>query len=118
MAAQQTQYCLQFYVPKKNTAEVIAAVHETGAGSYPSTYPGGPSLYHECAFITTGTGRFKPSKDAMPHIGKAGEVEDVPEDKVEIMCFGKDIAEAAVKALLASHPYEQVPYFLIKGEDW
>lgn len=104
------QYCLQFYVPKQDTTRVVAAIHQTGAGNYPG------ALYHECAFITAGTGRFTPSNDAVPHIGRAGQAEYVAEDKVEIMCFGKDVAQAAIKALLSAHPYEQIPYMLIRGE--
>ena len=106
-----TPYQLQFYVPKPNTAAVLSAVHKTGAG----TYPGG--IYGECAFITSGTGTFRPLAGANPAIGKVGDVEEVEENKVEVMCLGKESMMAAVKALKAAHPYEQVAYFVLKGEE-
>jgi len=106
-----TPYQLQFYVPKSNTAAVLSAVHKTGAG----TYPGG--IYGECAFITSGTGTFRPLTGANPAIGKVGDVEEVEEDRVEVMCLGKESTIAAVKALKTAHPYEQVAYFVLKGEE-
>lgn len=110
-SSDQTPYQLQFYVPKANTAEVLAAIHKTGAG----IYPGG--IYGECAFITSGTGTFRPSEGAKPVIGKVGDVEKVEENKVEVMCFGRHIMQDAVKALKEAHPYEQVAYVVVKGEE-
>lgn len=106
-----TPYQLQFYVPKPNTTAVLSAVHKTGAG----TYPGG--IYGECAFITSGTGTFRPLAGANPAIGKVGDVEKVEEDKVEVMCLGRNCMLDAVKALKKSHPYEQVAYFVVRGEE-
>lgn len=105
-----TPFQLSFYVPKAHTASVLAAVHESGAGRY----PGG--LYGECAFISSGTGTFRPLEGANPNIGKVGDVERVEEEKVEVMCFGKTCVSAAVEALKKAHPYEQVAYLVVKGE--
>jgi len=105
-----TPYQLQFYVPQAKTTAVLSAVHQTGAGNY----PGG--IYGECAFITSGTGTFRPLAGANPAIGKVGHVERVEEDKVEVMCLGKDCMIAAVRALKEAHPYEQVACFIVKGE--
>lgn len=104
-------YQLSFYVPKEHTSSVLAAVHKTGAG----TFPGG--IYGECAFISTGTGTFRPLQGSNPNIGSVGEVEKVEEDKVEMMCFGKQCVIDAVEALKKAHPYEQVAYLVVKGED-
>ena len=105
-----TPYQLQFYVPKENTADVLSAVHKTGAGAF----PGG--IYGEWAFITGGTGTFRPLEGANPAIGKVGDAERVAEDKVDVMCFGKQVMLESVKALKEAHPYEQVAYFVVKGE--
>lgn len=103
-----TKYLLMFHVPKPNTDEVVAAVHKTGAG----TYPGG--LYKECAFITPGTGTFRPSEKANPHIGTPGDVEKVEENQVQVYCDGTGCMKEAVKALKQAHPYEQVAYFVVQ----
>lgn len=103
-------YQLQFYVPKPDTNKVLAAVHAKGAGRY----PGG--LYGECAFIYPGTGTFRPLENANPAIGKVGEAEQVEENKVEVLCVGRECMLSAVKALKEAHPYEQVAYFVFKAE--
>lgn len=103
-----TPYTLTFYVPTTNTAAVLSAVHSTGAGSYP--------LYDQCAFISPGTGTFRPLKGATPAIGSVGDVERVQEDRVEVFCLGRECAVKAVEKLIEAHPYETVAYFVVKGE--
>ncbi|KAJ9651841.1 hypothetical protein H2198_008906 [Neophaeococcomyces mojaviensis] len=104
-------YQLQFYVPKADTDKVLAAVHAAGAGKY----PGG--LYGECAFIYPGTGSFRPLENANPAIGKVGDLEKVEENKVEVLCIGRECMLDAVKALKEAHPYEQVAYFVFRAEN-
>lgn len=107
-APDTTPYTLTFYVPTTHTTTVLSAVHSTGAGSYP--------LYDQCAFLTPGTGTFRPLKGATPAIGSVGDVERVQEDRVEIFCLGRECAVRAVEKLIEAHPYEQVAYFVVKGE--
>lgn len=109
-ASDNTQYTLTFYVPQANTKSVLAAVHSTGAGAYPG------ALYDQCAFITAGTGTFRPLAGAKPAIGSVGDVEMVEEDRVEVLCVGGECMRNAVRALKTAHPYEQVAYFVVKGE--
>lgn len=106
-----TPYTLSFYVPTESTSAVLAAVHTTGAGSY----PGG--LYDKCAFMTTGTGTFRSLEGSTPAIGTVGEVERVEEHRVEVLCVGRECMSKAVQKLKEAHPYEQVAYFVVKGED-
>lgn len=108
---QKTKYQLVFYVPKDDTDSVLQAVYDAGAGQW----PGG--LYEDCAFISSGTGTFKPTQTANPHIGTAGSVEEVNENKVEVICAGEECMIRTVKALKQAHPYEQVAYFVFKAED-
>lgn len=103
-----TPYTLVFYVPTTDTTAVLSAVHSTGAGRYP--------LYDQCAFLTTGTGTFRPLKGATPAIGSVGDVERVHEDRVEVFCLGRECAVKAVEKLIEAHPYEQVAYYVVKGE--
>lgn len=136
-------YQLTFYVPTKDTSAVLAAVHATGAGTWPNspeelgtmgnndnitttatstgaaaTLPPPPApKYVEAAFITRGTGQFRPTEHADPHIGSAGgQVEYVVEDKVEMVVVGTELMRRAVAALRAAHPYEVVAFFVTRCE--
>lgn len=46
-----------------------------------------------------GTGQFRPGDAANPHIGKVGELEEVPEARVETLCIGGGVVRKAVEAL-------------------
>jgi hypothetical protein len=87
------RFKLVFRVPTSALASCKTAVFSAGAGRFPD------GLYTECAFTTLGTGQFRPSDKANPHIGKPGEIEEVSEARVEILCVGEDVARNAVKAL-------------------
>lgn len=104
-------YILTFYVPITATSAVLSAVHSAGAGSY----PGG--LYDKCAYLTRGTGTFRPLAGSNPNIGNVGDVERVEEDRVEVLCVGRPCMVNAVEKLKETHPYEQVPYYVVKGEE-
>merc|ERR1712000_669770 len=84
----KTLYKMTFYVPTPSTKSVLEAVWSTGAGTWPNG-PGhvaeAPPKYTETCFISSGTGQFKPSVHADPHIGKSGVVEYVQEDRVEMV---------------------------------
>jgi len=94
---------LTFFVPVENTQQVLDALFETGAGSI--------GEYSECSFRVTGTGTFKPSQKANPHIGTQLKLEEVREDRVELM-FPAYLEGAVVAALKKAHPYEEVAYYL------
>ncbi|KIV91843.1 hypothetical protein PV10_06336 [Exophiala mesophila] len=120
-----TMYQLTFYVPTQDTQRVLSAVHATGAGTWPndSNSPekfdnvADPPKYVEVAFITRGTGQFRPTEHAKPHIGTAGgEVEYVDENKVEMVVMGTEVMRKAVEALKETHPYEVVAFFVTRCE--
>lgn len=71
------------------------AIFATGAG----VYEGGK--YVQVAFTLTGQGQFTPVADAgaVPHTGSTGQLAQVLEYRVEIICEGRDVAKAAVAAL-------------------
>ena len=60
------------FCPKSETEGVLEAIHKAGAGSIGN--------YKNCAFVTDGTGSFRPNEDADPHIGKANKLEKVAEE--------------------------------------
>lgn len=91
------------FVPGDHTQRVIAALSFDGAGRI--------GEYTECAFVTRGTGQFRPGDDTRPHIGSPGRVEHVSEDRVEMVMRTQDI-DAVLYHLREAHPYEEVPYDL------
>ncbi|KIW93366.1 uncharacterized protein Z519_05971 [Cladophialophora bantiana CBS 173.52] len=113
----KTIYKLTFYVPPANTQACLSALWATGAGTWPND-DGGPALYTDTAFISRGTGQFKPSAAANPHIGAPGQVEYVEEDRVEMVVVGTQTCRTAVQVLRKAHPYEVVALFVARCEDF
>ncbi|MHA3834200.1 hypothetical protein ACXR8F_00620 [Terrabacter sp. AAH1] len=96
---------LVFYSPVESTEDVLAAVHGAGAGALGD--------YRECAFVTRGTGRFRPVAGARPAIGTVGDLERLPEDRVEVV-LERSLRGAVVAALRAAHPYEEPAFHVIE----
>ncbi|KAJ5473194.1 NGG1p interacting factor 3NIF3 [Penicillium sp. IBT 31633x] len=105
------RYKLIFFVPPESVDLCKEAIFATGAGSF----PGGK--YTKCCFQTVGTGQFLPSEGANPAVGAVGALERCEEIRAEIMCLGRDVMLNAVKALIATHPYEEVAYEVYKMEN-
>lgn len=105
------RYKLVFFVPTAQVESCKDAIFATGAGSY----PGGK--YTRVCFQTPGLSQFLPGEGANPHIGTVGTIERVQEMRVEILCVGRETMLEAVKALVKTHPYEQVAYEVYKLED-
>lgn len=90
---------LVVFVPEENADMVRKALGEAGAGKI--------GEYSYCSYSIKGVGRFKPSKDANPHIGSAGELEAVDEERIEVACE-KDQAAKIIEVIKKVHPYEEV----------
>lgn len=89
------------FVPTDSTPKVLDAVAGAGAGTI--------GEYTHCSYRVQGTGTFLPSERARPAVGERGELNEVEEDRLEIL-VPRDGLEGAVDALLQSHPYEEVAY--------
>jgi hypothetical protein len=96
---------LVFYVPVDATERVLDAVLAAGAGAIGD--------YRDCAFVTRGTGQFRPVHGANPAIGTVGELEKVSENRVELV-LDRTLRGAVVSALLAAHPYEEPAFHLLE----
>lgn len=94
-------YKLAFFVPIEDAESVKQAVFEAGAGRIGN--------YDHACFQTLGTGQFRPTGEANPHIGSVGSLEKVEEFKVELLCDEAHI-HGAIAALKLAHPYEEVAY--------
>jgi hypothetical protein len=110
-SAAPDRYKLVFFVPTENAEACKEAIFAVGAGSF----PGGK--YTKCCFQTHGTGQFLPGDGANPAIGAVGEVEQVEELRVEVMCIGRDLMLNAVEELVRAHPYEEVAYEVYRMEN-
>ena len=56
-----------------------------------------------------------PTQKANPFIGKLGQLEIIPEHKVEMVCASEYIDEA-ISALKITHPYDEIAYCVIRME--
>jgi dinuclear metal center YbgI/SA1388 family protein len=89
------------FVPVEATAKVLDAVSEAGGGVI--------GEYSHCSFRVRGTGTFLPSENADPAVGDRGALNEVEEDRLEVI-VPKDRLAAAVQAMVDAHPYEEVAY--------
>jgi len=87
----KAKHKIAFFVPTSSLETCKDAVFAAGAGRYPD--------YSECCWTTFGTGQFRPINYANPHIGHVGELTEVEEARVEILCVGEQVARKAVLAL-------------------
>ena len=90
------------FCPADNTEQVLKAVHQAGAGNI--------GHYRDCAFISSGTGTFRPDQQADPHIGQANVLEKVNEDRIEVI-LPRFLQGPVLSALKQAHPYEEVAYY-------
>jgi dinuclear metal center YbgI/SA1388 family protein len=86
------------YVPIDDTQKLIDALAAAGAGEVGD--------YDRAAWTSSGETTFRPLDGAKPTIGKIGEIEVVPESRVE-MVLPRHRRRAIVEALKAVHPYEE-----------
>jgi dinuclear metal center YbgI/SA1388 family protein len=86
------------YVPQENAQAVREAVFAAGAGHIGD--------YSHCSWSVTGIGQFLPHEGAAPAIGSIGTVEQVTEDRVEVVAPAR-VRAAVLAAMRAAHPYEE-----------
>ncbi len=91
------------FVPAGKEAEVRNALFEAGCGCIGN--------YDSCSYNLKGEGTFRAQEGCRPYCGKIGEMHTEPEVRIETIVpeYNK---KAAVKALLAIHPYEEPAYDL------
>lgn len=88
------------YVPVEHADAVRAAVFAAGAGAIGD--------YSQCSWSTTGIGQFLPGQAAMPAIGRAGVVEQVTEQRIEVVAPAR--ARGRIHAAMRSaHPTRSRP---------
>lgn len=96
------------FVPEGHVERVRSAMANAGAGKI--------GEYSSCAFATPGHGSFRGSDLSTPVIGKAGQLEVVPEIRLEMAAPRSDV-DGIVRAMKAVHPYEEVAYDVYRIEN-
>ena len=91
-------------VPPEHADAVLDAIASAGGGVV--------GEYTHCAFMNTGTGRFKPSASATPNVGQRETINSVPEARIETFC-DRAIAKRVVAAIKDAHPYEEAVIYIV-----
>jgi hypothetical protein len=89
------------FVPLLQSEAVRSALFGAGAGSI--------GKYDSCSFNTEGTGTFRAGPETDPFVGKKGEHHAENELRIEVV-YERWKEGAILKALRASHPYEEIAY--------
>ncbi len=92
------------YVPPEHAEAVRTAVFGVGAGQ--------TGDYSCCSWSVAGIGQFLPHDGARPAIGTVGQIERLPEDRVEVIAPAR-VRPAVLAAIRAAHPYEEPAFDVI-----
>ena len=92
---------LVVFVPPTHLEEVREAMSRAGAGRIGN--------YEECAFVSHGTGSYRPLPGAKPFAGRPGRLEFAEEVRLEMLA-AKSLLPPVISAMQAAHPYEEVAY--------
>jgi len=96
------------YIPETHLDIVRNALFDAGAGVIGN--------YDQCGFTVAGTGSFRANESATPFIGEKGRLHSELEIRFETILF-THLKEKVIKALINSHPYEEVAYDLYSLEN-
>jgi dinuclear metal center YbgI/SA1388 family protein len=96
------------FVPAEHAEKVRSAIFAAGGGQV--------SNYSECSFNAAGSGTFKAGEGTDPFVGKIGERHTEAEVKVEVI-FPAWREKPIVKAMIETHPYEEVAYDIVALEN-
>jgi len=89
---------LVIYVPSSHAKRIRQVLSEAGCGKMGN--------YDACSFSVKGTGRFRPLQNAKPFIGQEGQLEEVPEERIETLVETAKLKEV-IAAIRKVHPYEE-----------
>lgn len=85
-------------VPANDAEKLMNAIGQTEAGKQGN--------YDFCSFSTKGVGRFRSLEGSHPTIGEVGKLEEVDEERIEVICPKEKLSEV-VTAIKTAHPYEE-----------
>lgn len=86
------------FVPEESGNRIRECLTETGCGRIGN--------YDSCSFSSRGIGRFRPLAGATPAIGSIETLEQVVEERIEVICPFENYEDVLVK-IREVHPYEE-----------
>jgi dinuclear metal center YbgI/SA1388 family protein len=95
---------LSCFVPGSHLEAVRSAIFAAGAGQI--------GAYNECSYSVEGVGTFKAGEGSQPFVGQIGVRHEEKEARLEVV-LPVHLSRAAVQAMIAAHPYEEVAYDLV-----
>jgi len=96
------------YIPENYLDVVRKAVFAAGAGVIGN--------YNSCGFVSQGKGSFKGGEETNPFVGKKGKLHFETEMRFETI-FLSHLKNKVIKALIDTHPYEEVAYDIYSLEN-
>lgn len=96
------------FAPSSHANIVRDAIFSAGAGHIGN--------YDLCSYNLEGKGSFRASNNTNPFVGKKGEIHFEDEVRIETI-FPSYLQNKIIKAMLESHPYEEVAYDIYKLEN-
>jgi dinuclear metal center YbgI/SA1388 family protein len=96
------------FIPESHHEIVRNALFEAGAGVIGN--------YDQCAFLSSGTGSFRGNEMSKPFVGEKGKIHFEKEIRLETILFSHN-KDKVIKALINTHPYEEVAYDLYTLEN-
>jgi len=99
-------YRINVYIPASHLEQVKTAMFAAGAGRIGN--------YDSCCWQSQGQGQFRPLEGSDAFIGTKGQLEQVEEFKVEMVC-SSSVVRQVVKAMIKAHPYEEPAYDIYRG---
>ncbi len=100
MKLKMSMFKIVTFVPIQDANRIRQVMGDAGAGVLGN--------YHHASFSTKGVGRFIPAEGAHPVVGKKGEMSQVKEERIEVICQKKQVKEV-ISAIKKYHPYEEIP---------
>ena len=94
------KFKLVTFVPESHADSIRRALGDMGIGKM--------GKYTHGSFSVKGKGRFMATNGTHPYSGEFGEINEVDEERIEVVCFADKIKEA-VRVIKEIHPYEEVP---------
>lgn len=96
-------FTIVVFVPLTHADIVRKSMGNAGAGLWGN--------YSQTSFSSKGIGRFLPLEGAKPAIGQVGKLEEVEEERIEMVC-SKENMKKVVDEIKRAHPYEEVAYYI------
>ena len=94
-----SRYHLIVYVPVTHAAKIREVLARMGAGKIGN--------YDSCSFSVRGTGRFRPLKGSTPFLGSEGMIEEVEEERIEVVISSETNLSSLLTEIRKAHPYEE-----------